>query len=89
MGNRILSAAAIPLELRSSEEMRRATEDERRRSIELEDAAVEALSEHSWPGNFRELEATLERALLLYREGAKLGAEEIREALTPPVLGAV
>lgn len=87
MGNRILAASAIPLELRTSEEMRRATDEERRRSIELEDGAVEALCRHTWPGNFRELEATIERALLLYRQGAKLGADEIGEALTPPIVG--
>jgi transcriptional regulator with PAS, ATPase and Fis domain len=37
---------------------------------------------HTWPGNLRELEAVLERALLLYRSGARLGATEIRAALT-------
>ena len=40
-----------------------------------------ALEEHAWPGNLRELEAVLERALLLYRTGASLGATEIRAAL--------
>lgn len=86
MGNRILAGAAVPLELRTSEDMQRATPDERRRSIELLDAAVHALGEHAWPGNFRELEAAMERALLLYREGAQVTAEDVRAALASPVL---
>lgn len=84
MGNRILSAARVPLEVRTSEDLRRATESERRRAIELEPSAVEALKAHAWPGNFRELEATLERALLLYRTGGRLGAAEIQAALASP-----
>jgi DNA-binding NtrC family response regulator len=83
MGNRILSSAGVPLELRTSEDLRHATPEERRRAIELEAAAVEALRAHLWPGNFRELETALERALLLYRSGPRLGAEEIRAALRP------
>ena len=84
MGNRILSAAGVPLELRTTEDLATASEAERRRAIELEDAAVAALRAHAWPGNFRELEAALERALLLYREGSRLTAAEIAAALTSP-----
>ncbi len=84
MGNRILAAAQVPLEVRTTEDLRTAPEAERRRAIELDPAAVTALRAHSWPGNFRELEATLERALLLYRAGMKLGANEIKAALESP-----
>ena len=84
-GNRILRAAGVPLELLGAEELRRATPAEKARAIALETEAVEALKAHVWPGNFRELEAVLERALLLYRRGARLGAEEIAAALGPTV----
>ncbi len=81
MGNRILNDAGVPLVLRGSEDMKRASPEEQRRSIELTEAAVEALRDHAWPGNFRELEAALERALLLYRTDRRLGGDEIRQAL--------
>jgi DNA-binding NtrC family response regulator len=83
MGNRILAAAHVPLELRTTDDLRNATEDERRRAIALEPAAIEALRAHPWPGNFRELEATLERALLLMRSGPQLSAEDILAAIAP------
>jgi DNA-binding NtrC family response regulator len=83
MGNRILAAAHVPLELRTTEDLRNATPDERRRAIELDATAIEALRAHPWPGNFRELEATLERALLLMRSGPRLTVEDIRASLSP------
>jgi DNA-binding NtrC family response regulator len=84
MGNRILSSARVPLDLRTSEDLRSAAEDERRRAIELDPSAVEALRAHLWPGNFRELETIMERALLLYRQSSKVGAAEIHAALASP-----
>ncbi len=81
MGNRILASAHVPLDLRTSEDLKRAPAVERKRAIELEASAVEALCAHSWPGNLRELEATLERALLLYRQGPRLDAGAINAAL--------
>jgi DNA-binding NtrC family response regulator len=81
MGNRILSHARVPLDLRTTEDLRSASEDERRRAIELETSAVDALRAHLWPGNFRELEAALERALLLYRKSSRIGAAEVHAAL--------
>jgi DNA-binding NtrC family response regulator len=84
MGNRILSAAGVPLELRTSDDLAAAPEQERRRAIELDPSAVEALRSHLWPGNFRELEATLERALLLYRTRSRITAAEIESSLRPP-----
>jgi DNA-binding NtrC family response regulator len=83
MGNRILASAHIPLELRTTEDLRNASPDDRRRAIELDASAIEALRAHPWPGNFRELEATLERALLLVRTGPQLHADDIRAALAP------
>ena len=82
MGNKILASAGVPLELRASDDLARATDAERRRSIELEPGAIEALGRHDWPGNLRELEAVIERAMLLYRTRSKIGASEIESALT-------
>jgi DNA-binding NtrC family response regulator len=81
MGNRILRAAGLPLELMQAEDFRRATPDERRRAVELSPSAIQALGEHDWPGNFRELEAVLERALLLHRNGNVLDGEAVRTSL--------
>lgn len=80
MGNRILRAAGLRLELMLEEDYRGASVEERRRAIALEPAAIRALEEHDWPGNFRELEAVLERALLLHRVGPLLDADAIRKS---------
>ena len=51
-------------------------------TIGLTESAVTALCAHSWPGNFRELEAVLERALMLYLGDADaLVAEHVQLAL--------
>jgi len=84
MGNRILSTARVPLDLCTSEDLRSASPEERRRAIELESSAIEALRAHLWPGNFRELETAMERALLLYRQSSRVGAAEIHAALASP-----
>ena len=80
MGNRILRAAKRPFELVMTEDLGRLDADERARAIELPAAAIAALRAHDWPGNFRELEAVLERALLLHRTGHALDAEAIERA---------
>jgi DNA-binding NtrC family response regulator len=92
MGNRILRAASpSPLELVGDEDFRRAAPDDRARMIALSSEAVRALEGHPWAGNFRELEAVLERALLLYRRGDRLDADDVMRALAaghPPVVAA-
>jgi two-component system response regulator HupR/HoxA len=80
MGNRILRAAGQPLELVLTEDYERLTAAEREDAIELPDSAIQTLAGHDWPGNFRELEAVLERALLLHRTGRSLGADAIAHA---------
>ena len=80
MGNRILRAAGQPFELVLAEDWDRLGADERQRVIELPEEAIAALAGHDWPGNYRELEAVLERALLLYRSGRRLDAEAITRA---------
>jgi DNA-binding NtrC family response regulator len=80
MGNRILRDAGKAFELVMTEDLGRLDADERERAIELPAAAIAALRVHDWPGNFRELEAVLERALLLHRNGNVLGADAIERA---------
>jgi len=48
----------------------------------IDDAAVERLAGHAWPGNFRELRSVLTRALL-DSDSAVLGTDEI-DAVLPP-----
>jgi DNA-binding NtrC family response regulator len=52
--------------------------------VVLTAGAVDALSAHAWPGNFRELEAVLERALLLHGAGAEVRTEHVKSALDVP-----
>jgi DNA-binding NtrC family response regulator len=84
IGNRILRAAGGGLEVMTAEELERAPAAERAKAIELHPGAIAALSHHAWPGNFRELEVVLERALMLHRNGATVGAAEIEAALAGP-----
>jgi len=80
-----LSRATLLHELVTSEEFGRMPAGERARAIELRRDAVAALGEQEWVGNLRELEAVLERALLLYREsktpgGGFIDARAVRAA---------
>jgi DNA-binding NtrC family response regulator len=44
-------------------------------TIELGEAALQALAAHDWPGNVRELRNVLERGLLLAHAGASFGGQ--------------
>jgi two-component system nitrogen regulation response regulator GlnG len=81
MGNRILRGHGVDVEMRLPEDKPFADTD-----VLLTTGAIEALCAHDWKGNFRELEAVMERALMLYREDGPLLAEAVRLALTgtPP-----
>jgi len=46
--------------------------------------AIEALKTHRWPGNFRELEIVIERALLLYSDGKQITAADVHKAFADP-----
>ena len=81
IGNRILRTAGRDRELLTAEDFARAAPTEREHAIELRADAVTALARHDWPGNFRELETVLERALMLHRQGHAVGASEIEAAL--------
>jgi len=87
MGNRVLRAAGVPFELLGAADLESASLADRARAIALEPEAIRRLAQHTWPGNFRELEAVMERALLLYRTSNTLGAEEIAAALQVPTSG--
>jgi len=80
-GNRVLRAAGLPLELVGAAELDGLPLADRARAIALLPEAVRRLEQHPWPGNFRELEVVLERALLLHRTGDTLSAAEISAAL--------
>ncbi len=43
----------------------------------ITDGAMQAMSEYAWPGNIRELENLVERAVLLVPEGGKIGIDHL------------
>jgi len=49
----------------------------------IDDAAIERLSLHAWPGNFRELRSVLTRALLT-QGGHRLGVADVAGLLPAP-----
>jgi transcriptional regulator with PAS, ATPase and Fis domain len=54
----------------------------------VEEDTLSLLKRHDWPGNFRELEAVLERAIMLYSNRERLRPEDVESALGdawPPV----
>jgi DNA-binding NtrC family response regulator len=53
-------------------------------SIVIRRDAVEALRLHRWPGNFRELEIVIERALMLYGDGKQVTAADVARAVAEP-----
>ena len=59
----------------------RASKREKRRIDGVSSSAIRTLSEHSWPGNIRELEHAIDRAVLMCE-----GAEIQEENLPPAVL---
>lgn len=76
IGNRVLDRAGDPRTLQP------AADRDPSGAIGLTDAAVEALCRHDWPGNYRELEAVMERALLVYLGDARdVGAEHVHRAI--------
>jgi DNA-binding NtrC family response regulator len=54
------------------------------RAVVFRRDAIQALRTHRWPGNFRELEIVVERALLLYGDGTQITAGDITHALADP-----
>ena len=72
MARRVLSTRGLPSEV--------AVEPEPA-TVTMRKDAIDALRQHRWPGNFRELELVVERALLLYSDGTQVTAADISKAL--------
>jgi DNA-binding NtrC family response regulator len=53
-------------------------------SIVIRRDALETLRLHRWPGNFRELEVVIERALMLYGNGLEVTAADVTRAMAEP-----
>jgi DNA-binding NtrC family response regulator len=52
--------------------------------VTLRKDAIQALCQYRWPGNFRELEIVIERALLLYSDGKQITAADVQKAFADP-----
>lgn len=76
MANRVLSDRGRP----SSVEL----EGEGEADVTIRKDAIQALKQHRWPGNFRELEIVIERALLLYSDGKQITAADVQKAFADP-----
>ncbi len=62
--------------------------EELNRSVEgFDSTAAEMLAAHSWPGNLRELNNVIKRAVLLTR-GSKITATELQQAMPPATTAA-
>ena len=73
-GNRLL-------ELHGRSRTLSSAEDAMDKDLVLATDAVEALEKHGWPGNFRELDRVMERALFLLCDGQQVTATDIRQAI--------
>jgi DNA-binding NtrC family response regulator len=56
-------------------------------AVVIRNEAIEALRTHNWPGNFRELEVVVERALMLYGDGKHVTKSDVHQALANPAAG--
>ena len=63
--------------------VRRFAQEQNRGSLSLGEDAVRAIEAHTWPGNIRELENCIKRAVIMV-DGNQLGADDV--GLSPPVL---
>jgi DNA-binding NtrC family response regulator len=53
-------------------------------AVIIQKDAIEVLRNHKWPGNFRELELVVERALMLYGDGKQVTRKDVQQALINP-----
>jgi two-component system, NtrC family, response regulator len=60
---------------------RRFTQEQNRRNLSLSEDALRAIEAHTWPGNIRELENCLKRAVIM-AEGSQITADDL--GLSPP-----
>jgi DNA-binding NtrC family response regulator len=50
-------------------------------AVIIRQEAIDSLLTHNWPGNFRELEVVVERALMLYSDGRQVTRNDVQQAL--------
>jgi DNA-binding NtrC family response regulator len=74
VGNRLLGMHGSSLRLAAEGEARAG-------DLVLADDAVDALVAHSWPGNFRELDQVMERAILLWCDGDRVTAAHVKKSI--------
>jgi len=72
------------ISLLSAHFLARAQERYGRSGVEIDAAGEQWLSAQSWPGNIRQLEHAIERALLVH-DGQTLGVDAFRRALDPGI----
>jgi DNA-binding NtrC family response regulator len=77
MANRVLSDRGRPNNVELEGEGEGA-------NVLIKKDAVQALKQYRWPGNFRELEIVIERALLLYSDGKQITAADVQKAFADP-----
>jgi len=56
-------------------------------AVVIRNEAIETLRTHNWPGNFRELEVVVERALMLFCDGKHVTKSDVQQALASPAVG--
>jgi DNA-binding NtrC family response regulator len=56
-------------------------------AVVIHKEAIDALRTHNWPGNFRELEVVVERALMLYGDSRQVTKSDVHQALANPSAG--
>jgi DNA-binding NtrC family response regulator len=78
MANRVLLDRGLP----ATVELEGAPEADRPDAILIRREAIESLRRHQWPGNFRELEIVVERALLLYGNGKQIVAQDVERSMS-------
>ncbi len=74
-GNRLLQLHGVSRTLTT-------TTDAEDNDLVLTDDAIEALKKYPWPGNFRELDRVMERAIFLLCDGQTVTAEDLKQATT-------
>ncbi len=82
IGTRVLNRAGIDGQLIAASQ---SAEPQGENDVVLSAAAVEVLEQHEWAGNLRELDAVLERLLLLFvPKGGVVSEEHVKAALADP-----
>jgi len=65
--------------------VRRFAQEQNRGSLSLTEDAVRAIEQHSWPGNIRELENCIKRAVIM-ADGNQITAEDVGLRVTDSVV---